>query len=60
MPPFRAKDKSKALQELISSIPTAERHMVTPDKQAILNATKKFNGRGVVKSDERRGWISKE
>ena len=59
MPTFSAKDKSKALQELISSIPTAERHMVASDKQAILDATRKFNGHGVVKSDERGGWILK-
>jgi SNF2 family DNA or RNA helicase len=59
MPTFSAKDKSKALQELISSIPIAERHMVSSDKQAILDATRKFNGRGVVKSDERGGWILK-
>jgi len=59
MPTFSAKDKSKALQELISSIPIAERHMVSSDKQAILDATRKFNGRGVVKSDKLGGWILK-
>jgi SNF2 family DNA or RNA helicase len=59
MPTFSAKDKSKALQELISSIPIAERHMVSSDKQAILEATRKFNGRGVVQSDKRGGWILK-
>jgi hypothetical protein len=57
MPTFTSKDKSKALQELIKSIPTEERRIVSSDKAAILEASKKFNGRGAVKSDQKGGWL---
>jgi hypothetical protein len=57
MPTFTSKDKSKALQELIKSIPTEERRIVSSDKAAILEASKKFTGRGSVKSDQKGGWL---
>lgn len=59
MPTFTSKDKSKALQELIKSIPTEERPIANSDKADILEATKKFNGRGSVRSDQKGGWLLK-
>ncbi|EXJ93368.1 hypothetical protein A1O1_01760 [Capronia coronata CBS 617.96] len=56
MPTFTARDKSKALRELIASIPSAERGQHNSDKKAILDATKKFRGKGAVRSDGQGGW----
>lgn len=56
MPTFSAKDKNKALQQLIASIPSAENGAFSSDRAAVLDATKKFNGRGSVRSDGQGGW----
>lgn len=54
VPTFTNGDKNKALSELIASIPTESQEEAKPDKQAVLDATKKFNLR--VKSDKKGGW----
>jgi hypothetical protein len=59
MPNFKAKNKDKALRELISSIPSVERGSATSDSHAVLEATRKFNGRGAMRSDGKGGWILK-
>ncbi|KAK4939054.1 hypothetical protein LTR10_020628 [Elasticomyces elasticus] len=56
MPTFTSKDKAKALKELIASIPSAEQGSHDGERKAILEATKKFSGRGSVRSDGRGGW----
>ncbi|KAK5274505.1 hypothetical protein LTR99_004787 [Exophiala xenobiotica] len=58
MPTFTSKDKSKALNELIASIPTADQNSHSSERNAILEATKKFKGggRGAVRSDGQGGW----
>lgn len=58
MPTFTSKDKSKALKELIASIPTADQNSHSSERNAILEATKKFKGggRGAVRSDGQGGW----
>lgn len=56
MPTFTARDKNKALRELIASIPSAERGLHNSDKKAIMDATKKFKGKGVIRSDGQGGW----
>lgn len=57
MPTFTSKVKAKALNELIASIPTADRASAANDKAAVLQATKKFKGQGAMKSDGRGGWL---
>lgn len=54
IPGFTRGDKEKALTELVASIPAAGRDEGIPDKQAVLEATRKFTGR--VRSDKRGGW----
>lgn len=56
MPTFTSKDKSKALQELIASIPNSEQRLHSSEKNAILEASKKFDGRGAIRSDGQGGW----
>src|SRR5206468_2402225 len=56
MPTFSSKNKTTALQELIASIPSAEDVSHASDKAAVLAATKKFKGRGSVRSDGQGGW----
>jgi hypothetical protein len=56
MPTFSSKNKTTALQELIASIPSAEDGSHASDKAAVLAATKKFKGRGSVRSDGQGGW----
>jgi hypothetical protein len=53
-PIFTQGDKNKALTELIASIPTASQDEAKPDKQAVLDAIKKFDKR--VQSDKKGGW----
>lgn len=57
MPTFTSKVKAKALNELIASIPTADRASAASDKAAVLQATKKFKGQGAMKADGRGGWL---
>ncbi|OCT44627.1 DNA repair helicase rad5,16 [Cladophialophora carrionii] len=59
MPTFTATNKVKALQELIASIPSADRGLATNDRAAIIEATVKFRGRGAVRSDGHGGWVLK-
>ena len=59
MPTFTSKNKEKALKELIASLPSAERSGAGSDRAAILEATKKFKGRGAMKADAHGGWILK-
>ncbi|KIW13169.1 hypothetical protein PV08_08356 [Exophiala spinifera] len=56
MPTFSSKDKSKALKELIASIPNSEQRLHSSEKNAILEASKKFNGHGAIRSDGQGGW----
>ncbi|EXJ75184.1 uncharacterized protein A1O5_01880 [Cladophialophora psammophila CBS 110553] len=56
VPTFTSGNKAKALKELIASIPSAERATASSDRAAVLAATKKFNGKGAVRSDNRGGW----
>ncbi|OQV09615.1 SNF2 family domain-containing protein [Cladophialophora immunda] len=56
MPTFTSSNKAKALQELIASIPSAERGTASSDRAAVLEATKKFNGRRAIRSDNHGGW----
>jgi SNF2 family DNA or RNA helicase len=56
MPTFTSQNKSQALKELIASIPLADRGSHSSDKNAIMEATKKFNGHGSVRSDGQGGW----
>ncbi|KAK5059947.1 hypothetical protein LTR84_009830 [Exophiala bonariae] len=56
IPMFTSKNKQKALQELIASIPSTESGSPNSDKNAVIEATKKFRGRGVVRSDGQGGW----
>lgn len=56
MPTFTSQNKSQALKELIASIPLADRGSHNSDKNAIMEASKKFNGRGTVRSDGHGGW----
>ena len=58
-PTFSSKRKDEALQELVASIPAAERDLAITDKEHILKATKKFSGRGAVRSDGKGGWLLK-
>jgi hypothetical protein len=59
MPTFTATNKAKALQELIASLPSAERGTAGSDRSAIMEATMKFRGKGAVRSDGRGGWLLK-
>jgi hypothetical protein len=54
IPTFTSGNKQKALTELIASIPTAGRDEGKPDKQAVIEATRKFARR--VRSDKKGGW----
>lgn len=54
IPIFTQGDKNKALTELIASIPTESQGEAKPDKQAVLDALKRFDKR--VKSDKKGGW----
>ncbi|KIX92928.1 uncharacterized protein Z520_11404 [Fonsecaea multimorphosa CBS 102226] len=56
MPTFTSSNKDQALKELIASIPSAERGTASSDRTAVLEATKKFKGRGAVRSDNHGGW----
>lgn len=56
MPTFTSKDKAKALKELIASIPNADQRSHDGERKAILEATKKFSGRGAVRSDGQGAW----
>ncbi|EXJ91918.1 hypothetical protein A1O3_00468 [Capronia epimyces CBS 606.96] len=60
MPTFTARDKSKALRELIASIPLADGGSHNSDKKAILDATKKFRGKGAIRSDGQGAWRHKD
>ncbi|KAL5355984.1 P-loop containing nucleoside triphosphate hydrolase protein [Aspergillus floccosus] len=53
-PGFTQKDKSKALTELIASIPTADQDDAKSDMKKILEATVKFNNK--ARSDGSGGW----
>ena len=57
MPTFSAKNKEKALKELIASIPSSDRANVTSDRNAIMEATKKFKGIGAMRADGHGGWL---
>ena len=59
LPTFSSKRKDEALKELVASIPAAERDLAISDKEHILKATKKFSGRGAVRSDGKGGWLLK-
>ncbi len=60
MPTFTATNKAKALQQLIASIPSSEgSNAGTADRTAILEATKKFKGRGAMRADGHGGWLLK-
>jgi hypothetical protein len=54
IPGFTAGNKEKALTELIASIPAAGREEAVPDRQVVIDATRKFTRR--VRSDKRGGW----
>ncbi|KEF53932.1 uncharacterized protein A1O9_09727 [Exophiala aquamarina CBS 119918] len=56
MPTFCSKNKTTALQELIASIPSAENGAHASDRAAVRDATKKFKGRGAVRSDGQGAW----
>ncbi|KIV92519.1 hypothetical protein PV10_03810 [Exophiala mesophila] len=56
MPRSSARDKRKALQELVASIPSADQHQAKSDSRALLDATKKFRGKGSVRPDGQGGW----
>lgn len=56
MPRFTAKNKAKALEELVASIPSADRAQAVTDKVALSKASTKFRGTGAVKSDGKGGW----
>jgi len=56
MPTFSSKNKQQALQQLIASIPSTENGAHASDKAAVLDATKKFKGRGAVKADGQGKW----
>ncbi len=56
IPTFTSRDKTTALNELIASIPSADRGSLSSDKSALLTATRKFKGHGAVKSDGQGGW----
>ncbi|EHY55056.1 hypothetical protein HRR83_005690 [Exophiala dermatitidis] len=60
MPTFTARDKNKALSQLIASIPSADRASSGGDRKAIIAATKKFNGIGAVRADGQGGWRHKD
>lgn len=55
-PTFTSKNKKKALQELLASIPSAETGTCRSDGAAVHEATKKFNGKGAMRSDGEGGW----
>jgi hypothetical protein len=54
IPTFVSGNKNTALAELLASIPAAGRDQAKPDKQAVIDATRKFNRR--VRSDKKGGW----
>jgi hypothetical protein len=54
VPTFTQGNKNKALSELIASVPVASQDEAKPDKQAVLDATKKF--RPLIRSDKKGGW----
>jgi SNF2 family DNA or RNA helicase len=56
IPTFTSRDKTNALNELIASIPSADRGSHNSDKSALLTATRKFKGHASVKSDGQGGW----
>jgi hypothetical protein len=55
-PGFNSTVKATALSELIASIPEEERKTATADKNALLDATKKFSGYRAMKADGQGGW----
>ena len=56
IPTFSSKNKQKALQQLIASIPSTESGSYGSDSTMVIEATKKFRGHGVVRSDGQGGW----
>jgi hypothetical protein len=54
IPTFVSGNKNTALTELLASIPAAGRDQAKPDKQAVIDATRKFTRR--VRSDRKGGW----
>ncbi|PKY03745.1 hypothetical protein P168DRAFT_270237 [Aspergillus campestris IBT 28561] len=54
IPGFTAKNKGKALFELIASIPTIDQKGAASDKQQVLKATRKFTKSAT--SDGKSGW----
>lgn len=55
-PTFTATRKDKALKELMASIPEEDRKLHTVDKNAVHEATKKFDGWGAMRTDGQGGW----
>ncbi|KAL5399978.1 hypothetical protein PMIN06_012687 [Paraphaeosphaeria minitans] len=55
-PTFSSTKKADALKELIASVPTEHQKSAKDDTQALLRATKDFDGRGSCKADGRGMW----
>jgi hypothetical protein len=55
-PTFTSKDKRKALSELISSMPKEQQKLHGVDKRELDRASKKFIGRGAMRSDGAGRW----
>ena len=58
-PTFTEKRKSEALKQLIASVPDEFAKTAKTDKTALLQASKRFMGRGSVKADGKGGWLLK-
>lgn len=54
IPGFTEQNKEKALRELIASIPAADQDEAKSDKNAVIQASRKFKNR--VRSDRKGGW----
>lgn len=55
-PTFSSRNKADALKELIASVPTEHQKSAKDDTQALLRATKQFDGRGSCKADGNGMW----
>lgn len=55
-PTFTSKDKRKALSELISSMPKEQQKLHGVDKRELERASKKFAGKGAMRSDGAGRW----
>lgn len=55
-PTFTSKTKTKALTELISSMPKEQQKLYQVDKRELYLASRKFAGKGFMRSDGAGGW----